>query len=122
MKDVYWFKHDANARRDQKMVTLRLVYGAEGYGWFWMLIELMREDTEYKLKLSGKHTLAALAKELDAEAEKLKEFIKDCIEEFNLFESDGKYFWSKSLLRRMEAYNSLIEKRRDAANTRWGRA
>jgi hypothetical protein len=121
-KDVYWFKHDANARRDQKIMTMRLVYGAEGYGWWWMLIELMREAQEHKLRLTGKHTLAALAKELDAKPQKLKEFIQDCIEEFELFQSDGEYFWSPSLVRRMNAYNEVVNKKREAANLRWNRA
>lgn len=120
-KDVFWFKHDANARRDQKILTMRLVYGAEGYGWWWMLIELMREDSNNRLKLSGKHTMPTLAKELDADPEKLKEFIMDCINEFGLFESDGEYFWSPSLLRRVEAYNELCEKRRAAINARWNK-
>ena len=119
MKDVYWFKHDANARRDQKIVTMRLVYGGEGYGWWWMLIELMREASDNKLKLSGKHTIPALAKELDAKPAKLKVYINDCIEEFELFESDGEYFWSPSLLRRMDSYNDFVGKCRDAANKRW---
>ena len=122
-KDVYWFKHDANARRDQKILMLRTVYGAEGYGWWWMLLEMMRESSDYRLKLSGKYAIPTLAKELGADPEKLKEFISDCIEEFELFDSDAeeKYFWSPSLLRRMRAYEEVINKRREAANSRWNR-
>lgn len=122
-KDVYWFKHDANARRDQKILMLRTVYGAEGYGWWWMLLEMMRESSDYRLKLTGKYAIPTLAKELGADPEKLKEFISDCIKEFELFDSDAeeKYFWSPSLLRRMRAYEEVINKRREAANSRWNR-
>jgi hypothetical protein len=122
-QDVYWFKHDANARRDQKILMLRTVYGAEGYGWWWMLLEMMRESSDYRLKLTGKYAMLTLAKELGAEPEKLKEFISDCIKEFELFDSDAeeKYFWSPSLLRRMRAYEEVISKRREAANSRWNR-
>lgn len=119
-KDVYWFSHDANARRDQKILEMRSVYGTEGYGWWWMLLELMREATDHKLKLSGKYTLPALAKELDADPGRLTEYINDCIKEFFLFESDGDYFWSPSLIRRLKKYDDFIEKCRDAANKRWG--
>lgn len=119
--DVYWFKHDANARRDQKILMLRTVYGAEGYGWWWMLIEMMRESSDYRLKMSGKYAIATLAQELGADPERLKEFIQDCIEEFELFQADDDYFWSPSLLRRMRAYDEMIDKRREAANTRWNR-
>jgi len=118
-KDVYWFAHDANARRDQKITMMRLVYGAEGYGWYWMLVEMMREAEEHKLKLTGKYTMASLAKELDAEPKKLKEYIDDCIKEFELFQSDGEYFWSPALTKRMKKYHETIEKRKEAANKRW---
>lgn len=110
-QEVYWFHHDGNARRDIKILEMRAEYGAEGYGWWWMLLEMMREATDYKLKRKGKY----LAKELDAEPDKLERFIADCIEEFELFQCDEKYFWSPSMLRRMEAYNNICEKRREAA-------
>ena len=31
-KDAYFFSHDCNARNDPKILALRSVYGAEGYG------------------------------------------------------------------------------------------
>jgi hypothetical protein len=119
--DVYWFKHDANARRDQKILEMRSVYGSEGYGWWWMLLELMREATDYKLKLTGKYAISTLAKELDADPDRLKQFIDDCINEFDLFQADDRYFWSPSLLRRMKSYDEVVNKRREAANSRWNR-
>ena len=120
-KDVYWFKHDGNARRDQKILEMRSVYGAEGYGWWWMLLEMMREASDYRLKLTGKYAIPTLAQELNADPERLQAFITDCIEEFELFQSDGKCFWSPSFLRRMENYNKLVDIRREAANSRWNR-
>jgi len=116
-QDVYWFKHDGNARRDIKILEMRAEYGAEGYGWWWMLVEMMREATDYRLKLSGKY----LSKELDANPDRLNKFIQDCINDFELFQSDDKYFWSPSLCRRMANYSDVIEKRREAANIRWNR-
>lgn len=118
-QDVYWFKHDFNARRDQKILMMRSVYGAEGYGWWWMLVEMMREASNYSLKLTGKYAMQSIAKELEADPARLKEFISDCIKEFELFESDGETFWSPSLNRRMDAYNEVIEKKREAAKARW---
>lgn len=122
-KDVYWFPHDANARRDPKISMMRLVYGAEGYGWYWMLIELMREEEEHKLKLTGKYTMTALAKELDnnCNANALQKYIEDCINDFELFQSDGEFFWSPSLKRRMAKYHETVEKRREAAAKRWNK-
>ncbi len=120
--ETYWFKHDFNARRDQKILTMRSVYGAEGYGWWWMLIEMMREAGDYRLKYTGKHTLNTMATELGTNPDKLMEFITDCYQEFDrLFDMDDNYFWSPSLLRRMRDYNVICDKRRDAINARWNR-
>jgi len=118
-QEVYWFKHEGNARREQKIITMRSVYGSEGYGWYWMLIEMMRESEGYNLKLLGKYAIPGLAKELDADPDRIKEFITDCIKEFELFESDDKCFWSPLLTDKMAAYDDLIEKKKEAANTRW---
>lgn len=120
-KDVYWFKHDANARRDQKILMMRSVYGMEGYGWYWAIIELMREADDYSISLTGKYALQALAGELEVDQARLKEYVKDCISEFGLFESDGESFWSPSLLRRMTAYDAVVEQKRDAAKARWSK-
>ena len=120
-RDVYWFQHDANARRQQNIVAMRTVYGSEGYGWYWMLMELMREAEDHKLKLTGKYTMPALAKELDAKPDKIKEFIEDCMNEFELFAGDDKYFWSPQLNQRMEKYHQTIDKRKEAAKKRWNK-
>lgn len=119
--ETYWFKHDFNARRDIKILEMRSVYGAEGYGWWWMLIEMMREASDYRLKHTGKYALKTLSKELEADQEILKQFIDDCVNEFGLFDRDDNYFWSPSLMRRMQEYNDICEKRRQAINQRWNK-
>jgi hypothetical protein len=118
-KDVYWFTHDSNAHRDQKILEMISVYGMEGYGWWWTLLELMRETTDFKLKIKGKYAIPTLANELRTTPERLTAFINDCVGEFELFESDGQYFCSPSFNKRMQNYKDVIDKRRDAANKRW---
>ena len=113
-RDVCWFKHDANARRNQKLLTMRLVYGAEGYGWWWMLLEMMRESSNYRLKISGSTILQQLRKRQGADKDKIKAFLDDCVNEFHLFESDGEYIWSPSFLHRMKTYDEVIETKRAA--------
>jgi hypothetical protein len=115
-QEVYWFHHDGNAHRDIKILEMRLVYGSEGYGWWWILLELMREATDYKLRYSGKHDLKMLAKELETDADTLKSYINDCVNDFGLFNKDDDYFWSPSMLRRMKVYGELCEKRRQAGS------
>lgn len=118
-KDAFYFSHDANARHDQKVLEMRSVYGNAGYGCFWILIEMMREANEYKLDISSKYAFHGLSKQLDCDIEFAKEFISDCINEFNLFESDGESFWSDSLKSRMEMYDEKSAKAKELANRRW---
>lgn len=38
-KDAYFFSHDCNARNDPKILALRSVYGAEGYGVYFIQLK-----------------------------------------------------------------------------------
>jgi hypothetical protein len=122
-KEAYYFSHDSNARYDPDILDLRSVYGAEGYGWFWILVEMMRDQAEHKLKIKSesKYAFNAFASEMGCEPEKAKEFIEDCIHEFHLFVSDGTHFWSESLLRRMLKKQGKSESARRSANARWNK-
>lgn len=100
--------------------------GQNGYGLFWAILEMLRNEATYKLPLD-KTTYRAIKMHtgttIDVEA-----YLKDCISEYTdgesgngLFNSDKKFFWSASLLRRMEKYETLKEKRSQAANARWNK-
>lgn len=119
VKETYYFSHDSNASRDPKMLEMRAVYGAEGYGWYWMIIEMMREQADFKLELCKRN---ALAMHLQCEPDAAHSFVQDCINEFDLFDTDDEYFWSNSLLRRMGKVKERSEKARQAALKRWGKS
>lgn len=120
-KDAYYFSHDSNARNDQKMLQLRAVYGAEGYGWFWILIEMMRDANAYRLHYDGRYSFTAIAKELGCTDDEAKKFVDDCIDEFSLFTKIDGSFYSESLLRRMGQVEARREKARESAKVRWER-
>ncbi|MFY0760221.1 DUF4373 domain-containing protein [Metabacillus dongyingensis] len=120
MKEAYYFSHDANARHDPKILSMRSVYGSEGYGWYWIIVEMLREQETYKIELT-KYVWNALAMQTQCEADAMHQFVQDCINEFKLFESDGEFFWSESLQRRMEIRNDKSEKARKAAEARWNK-
>ena len=93
---------------------------------FWAIIEMLRNEATYKLPLD-KTTLRAI-KMHTATTIDVEQYLKDCISEYTdgesgngLFNSDNKFFWSASLLRRMEKYEILKEKRSQAANARWNK-
>lgn len=118
-KKAPFFSHDMNARHDPKMSAMRGVYGSQGYGWFWMLIEMMAESDGYQLDCKSKYTFNAYGMQLQCNSEEMQKFITDCIVEFELFESDSMYFWSNSLRNRMQYRDLVSEKRTEAANKRW---
>lgn len=118
-KEAYYFSHDSNARHDPKITAMRGIYGAEGYGWYWMFIEMMRDSDGYKLDMQGKYTFNAYAMQLHGDCKRIEEFVHDCINEFNLFESDGVSFWSDSLMRRMQLREQKSKARSKAAKARW---
>ena len=125
-KDAPYFSHDSNARDDTKMKGLLSVYKSEGYGYYWIIVENLRNQTNFKLPINN-YTLDDLAKQMQCRRIKAEKFLMDCITEFKdeegrgLFESDGTCFWSNSLNRRMQKYAEKKELAKKAAAARWGK-
>lgn len=119
MKDSYYFSHDSNALTDPKILSMRCDYGMEGYGVFWAVIEMLRVQEEYRLELN-KLNFNAL-KMLCMTQIDIEEFLSKCINEYELFETDGKYFWSESLRGRMEKKDDVSQKRRESIQKRWNK-
>lgn len=114
-----YFSHDSNALTDIKISAMRSDYGLEGYGLYWAIIEKLRNEETYKLPLE-KNTYRAIKIETGAGVN-IEQFIQDCISEYKeteqgdgLFNTDGKYFWSESLLKRMTKMEEVSNKRKQA--------
>jgi len=118
MKDSYYFKHDSNARNDPKIKALVNKYGIEGYGRFWIVVEMLRESSNYKLN-DKQYIWDALAEQMKCNVDEVKIFVKDCTENFELFTQENGFFYSESLLTRMIKLDSIRRKRSQAAHTRW---
>lgn len=113
MKDAFYFSHDANAQRDPKILRLRQKHGWEGYGLFWALVEMLRNEEEYKLRTQYETYAFALQSHEDR--------IKSIVEDFELFTIEDGFFWSESLIRRMSIKNCKSEKARKSAMLRWSK-
>jgi hypothetical protein len=121
-KDAYYFSHDSNAHNDTKILSMVCDYGMKGYGMFWVMVENLREQGEYKLK-HEKSTWKALSMQMQCTVDEVKKFIEDCTYEYALFEmGEDLYFYSNSLNRRMDKYQDIKIKRVEAANKRWSNA
>jgi hypothetical protein len=103
-KDAYYFSHDANARNDQKIISLRMKFGMRGYGIYFGIIEILRESCEYMIKADYKTIAFDLREE--------ESIIKQIIEDFDLFtiNEDGN-LQSNSLNKRMEVLEKTRVKR-----------
>jgi hypothetical protein len=112
-KEAYYFSHDANAKDDPKILQLRMELGWEGYGLFWALIELLRNESDHRMRTHYKSIAFALQTHEDS--------IKKIINDFDLFAVDEQYFWSESLLKRMELKEDRSEKARESAKKRWNK-
>ena len=107
MKDAYYFSHDSNARNDQRLMKVRMKYGMEGYGIYFGIIEILREQSDYTLTFSD---LDSISFDLRVE----RNIIDDIVENFDLFEIEEDSFYSKSLKKRMEKLDLIKQKRADA--------
>jgi len=128
MKKAYYFSHDTNAHRDERILAMRVDYGWEGYGWYWAIIETMAEASNYKLKYKDSNSevisMAGLSLCHSIPIKKLEKFINDCVNKYELFASDGEYFWSNTLLKRQKIRDELLSRLKEAgikgAERRWG--
>jgi len=108
-KDAYYFSHDSNAIIDPKILDMRADYQLEGYGLYWVIVEMLRNQIDYKLPLN-KSTYRAI-KTLSNASVDIEQYIQDCINEYDLFCIDGDSFYSQSLLRRMTTWDDIKDKR-----------
>ena len=104
---AYWFKHDTNAKDDYKCMLLIDQLGLEGYGIFWVLIETLREQEEYRYPMA---MLPILAKRYGTSGEKMKTVVTK-YGLFEVFEDDT--FSSPALVKRMGDYDLLCLKRKE---------
>lgn len=106
LKDAFYFSHDSNAKDDPKCVMLIEQLGLEGYGIYWVLIETLRDQPDYKYPLV---LLSALARRYNTTIEKIKIVVLN----YGLFTIENdEFFLSKSLCQRMQLYENKREKNR----------
>jgi hypothetical protein len=112
-KDAYYFPHFCNARHDRKVTRLRKELGVEGYGIFFMLLEVLRDQTDFKYPLSD---IDLLADEFGTSEPKVRTVICN----YQLFNVDEKEkFFSPKLILYLQPYFDRVEHARIAAKSRW---
>lgn len=119
-KGKYYFQHDYDALNDPKIIAMRDQYGMEGYGLYWAIVEMLHSSEGNKLPMKDYQFIAiakqteAFAKQKEANLELVKKYIKTCIDSYELFSSDGVFFWCDRVLRNMKKMLDISEKRRES--------
>lgn len=106
MKDAYYFSHDSNARNDLKMINIRKELGLSGVGLFWCVVEMLREADGYKLPLSQ---ISAICFDLRIDENDFQKLF-----DYGLIVQKNKFFFSESLLQRMERLDEIKMKRAES--------
>jgi hypothetical protein len=112
-KDAYYFSHFANARHDRKIKRLRKDLGIEGYGVYFMLLEVLREQVDFKYPLAD---LDLLAEEFGISEAKLRAVLTH----YDLFQVTADEFFSMKFIYYLTPYIEKTNRARLAANIRWG--
>ena len=110
MKESYYFPHDYNARNDEKILKLISSKNAEGYAYYWMIIEMMYESGGV-LRLDCDCIAFALRTS--------REIVKSVIHDFGLFEISENSFTSKRVQNNLQLRVDKEEKARKSALARW---
>lgn len=82
-KETYYFSHDFNSRNDDKIQVLLIDYGAESYGIFWAITEILHEEENHKIELSDIF-YKSFAKQMSTSVEQVVSILRSAIQ-YDLF-------------------------------------
>jgi len=113
----HYFDHDFSARNDQKILRLRYKHGAGGYGVYWMVLEVMAEDTEGYI---APDSIGGLSLTIGVDVDTLSSIISDCVE-IGLFKvcAHGNYY-STRMINHKKLMADFSEHGKRGAKARWG--
>lgn len=107
-KDAFYFPHFCNARQDRKIKRVRKELGLEGYGIYFMLLETLREQQEFKFPMED---IDLLADEFGTSEQKIRTVICN----YELFQVDEQQnFFSISFIKYLAPYLEGKQRKRIA--------
>ena len=107
-KDAFYFPHFCNARQDRKIKRVRKELGLEGYGIYFMLLETLREQQEFKFPMED---IDLLADEFGTSEQKIRTVICN----YDLFQIDEQEnFFSISFIKYLTPYLEGKQRKRIA--------
>ena len=104
-KDAYYFPHFSNARHDRKVKRIIKELGVEGYGIYFMLLEVLREQSNFEYPMDD---IDLLADEFRTSEQKVRTVICN----YKLFDvTPDEKFFSPKLIEYLEPYFKMKAQR-----------
>jgi hypothetical protein len=105
-KDAFYFPHFSNARHDRKLKRVIKDLGIEGYGIYFMILEVLRDQQDFKYPMVD---LDLLADEFGTSESKVSVVVNN----YDLFIIDSdEQFFSPKMLTYLEPYFRMREQRK----------
>ncbi|GIO42514.1 hypothetical protein J41TS4_22720 [Paenibacillus apis] len=74
-----YFPHDTDAVNDTKIEAMRMLYGNDGYAFYFILLELIYKQPDFELDVSDAETIQILAKKVEVSQEKFNSMLQTAI-------------------------------------------
>lgn len=112
-KDAFYFPHFSDASKDRKIMRLEKELGLEGYAIYFKLLEVLRQQNDFKYPLSE---IDLLADDFKTSEQKVRVVICN----YNLFQvDDNEHFFSLKQIYYLQPYIEKTSRARQAAIKRW---
>lgn len=105
---IQYFRHQANAQKDEKIIQLLRKEKWHGYGIYWALLEFLTPIKDHKAKTD----YDAIAWDLRVDEATVKRIVED----YGLFVVSKGMFWSKSLTAQLDEIAETIMRKKAAAS------
>lgn len=106
-----YFPHDTDACNDEKIEALRMLYGNDGYAFYFILLERIYRTPNFELDVSDAETQQILSRKIEVTPEKFAEMLNTALKwgcfDKKIFEERG-VLTSKGIKKRASV---VIEKR-----------
>lgn len=71
-----YFPHDTDAVNDEKIEALRMLYGNDGYAFYFILLERIYRTNDFELDISDAETLQILCRKIEVTMEKFNSMLE----------------------------------------------
>ena len=107
-KDVFYFPHYCHSRSDRRIRRILKDFKHEGFSVYYQILEVLREQEEFKYSLEDCDLLVDDLKTTDI-------VVNSLIMNYDLFQNDGVYFWSDDLIESLQPYLKMKQQRIEAS-------